>query len=350
MNGLAIHEDLNHVLFMGALYSPQTAPDIQQLLDNNQERQMELRVIAPRLSPRRFNKLWIEGSAVNNPRETLVEQARNMARFTRLFKGPLRSGDQVKITGLTTGSTQIELNGITLGHIDHPEFFNLLLRVWIGSVPLSSKFREQLLTDDVIDTGLLQQFNDVQPDANRNGIIAQWHAPDLPQSEPQTKPEIVAKTELAVAPEIKATPTKPTLASPKKVETTTAEPTRQETVAATINEPAPEQDDTQDEEAIAQALLAQQLYQSELIRKTYKHVSYPSRAVDRGQQGNVRVEVTVDRSGRITGLKELESSRYRLLNKAAVASVKKAAPFPSIPESMTGEQFKFTLPIVFRLQ
>ena len=99
----------------------------------------------------------------------------------------------------------------------------------------------------------------------------------------------------------------------------------------------------------AESLLNRQLYHSQLLKWTYKYIRYPKRAVSRGHEGSVRVAVVIDRDGNVKNVSEVESSKYSTLNREALGAVNRAIPFPAIPEGIEGEEFAFSLPIVFRL-
>ena len=96
--------------------------------------------------------------------------------------------------------------------------------------------------------------------------------------------------------------------------------------------------------------LAQRDYTPLVVAQIYKAIRYPNRAADKNQQGTVRIGVTIDRSGHLISAVTTHESRYRLLNQAALKAVKKAAPFPELPEAMKADSFEVNLPITFRLQ
>ena len=91
------------------------------------------------------------------------------------------------------------------------------------------------------------------------------------------------------------------------------------------------------------------LYRSKLLKKVYVNIIYPAIAIDLNWEGNVMLQVTVDRQGRVTQTRFDSKSKYEALNKAALHAVTQSTPFYTIPEELTGEQFEFTLPIKFRL-
>ncbi|GAB3092789.1 TonB family protein [Aestuariicella hydrocarbonica] len=388
LNGLSVHKELNKEAFIGALYTDSLSSNANELLNSSGRKRLELRVTAKRLSSRRLNSMWIEGMAINNPPQLLTAQANNMVAFTSLVKRSLKAGDVLSIRG--AGNTvAVTLNDTKLGSIESADFFNMILRTWIGNVPLSSDFRDGLLTAGDVNNDLLAQFENIKPSAARVNAIANWGNPQAASADQQvastktetnankpdpdlsasmaapalTGPSLIEKPKIiASAPKIapkapakekQAAPVKPATvakapAQPKKV----AKPA----VAAKQAEPMDEDfdDDSFDEEdsgpaLTAESLLSRQLYHSNLLKWTYQYIRYPKRAIARGQEGSVRVAVVIDRDGNLKNVAEVESSKHDMLNREALKAVERATPFPKMPDGIDGNEFAFSLPIQFKL-
>lgn len=91
------------------------------------------------------------------------------------------------------------------------------------------------------------------------------------------------------------------------------------------------------------------IYRSNLLKKTYQHVIYPSSAIDRNQQGDVILKLTISRDGKIQQVDYNKRADFSSLNKAATRAVKNATPYPSAPKHLYGESFEVIMPIKFRL-
>jgi len=377
LNGLAAHKELGKEMFLGALYTDQLSGSASELLHDSGDKRLELRITAKRLSSRRLNSLWIEGMAINIPGSQLAAQAENMVGFTNMLRGKrLKQGDIISISSAAGEGTLVELNGVRVGQLESDTFSSLLLSTWIGSVPLSSEFREGLLLAGDIPDERLARFEAIAPSAERRQQVAQWSAPkaQLAKASRVSKPA-ATKTPDITAPSIAA----PTLAAPSITTPVAAAPALPEPAQALaqtteiappatgsstplVNTNADQledellddefgDDDLEDSAPLltAESLLSRQRFHSSLLKWTYKHIRYPNRAIDRGQEGSVRIAVIIDRNGEVIESTELESSRFSTLNKAAMRAVKKASPFPAMPDEIAGEQFAFSLPIMFKL-
>ena len=95
--------------------------------------------------------------------------------------------------------------------------------------------------------------------------------------------------------------------------------------------------------------MARQFYVSDLLKKIRTNTRYPKRALERNQAGSVRISVVVNRTGNIIRTSLLEGSQYEQLNEAALEAINQSAPFPPIPETVSGNSFEFTVPTTFTL-
>jgi periplasmic protein TonB len=369
LNGIGVHQELGREIFIGALFSESLSNDPGTLLRNQQPMRMELKIVSPEgITARRFSRLWIEGLAVNSKAEALMAQADNTVAFDAMFKGRLVPNDYVKISHTPGKGVSVTLNDVLLGTIKDENFFSMLLATWIGSVPLSSDYRDSLLKVGDVNTTLRARFSTIAPSSARVAEVRDWAqggeliAQNVKSSTPvkstAAKSSARAKEELVVErPEIKL-PTveieKPTLDVPAPAAQVAASAAASSVAAkpVAVTQPAPAKVEEEEDEGpalTAQTLLARQFYVSDAIKKIRSKTKYPQRALDRGQAGNVRVAVVIDRNGNILNTNILENSAYEMLNKEALDAVKRSAPFPALPDAISGARFEFTVPMRWTL-
>lgn len=367
LNGIGVHQELGQEVFIGALYSESLSNDADTLINNNQPMRMELKIVAPDgLTTRRFSRMWIEGMAVNSKADALTAQADNMVTFDGLFKGRFLKNDFIVFTNVPGKGIDIAVNGIVLGNIKDNAFFPMLLSTWIGKIPLSSDYRDSLLKVGDVDTNLRSRFTTITPTATRATEIKAWaglqvEVKDTKTAEPastkasaNTKVDavVIAKTDLPKMdiPTIE----KPALDVPAPA-TQAEKPTLSTAASAAPTSPVViaaakiEEEEDEGPALTAQSLLARQFYVSDAIKKIRSKTRYPQRALDRGQAGNVRIAIVIDRDGNILGTNILETSKFELLNKEALEAIKRAAPFPELPAEMPGARFEFSVPMRWTL-
>ncbi|ABD81772.1 TonB family protein [Saccharophagus degradans] len=382
LNGVATQSELGKEQFIAGLFTSTLASEAKDVLVAQEDKRMQIRVTADRLSTRRFKRLWIEGMAINASSSELQKHAQHMADFSNMLKIKLMAGDIFTID--RTGSTVlISLNGAQLGQIPDPAFFDLLLRTWIGPVPLSSDFKQNMLVAGNVNSGLITRFESTRPSDERIAAVEDAVKARAKQAEAQEddstpkvavaktdiKPKIEAPVAIAPPPKIAApsgalgesktvsTP-KPEPAKPKPQEPEPAPKVEEKPKIAAITPPPPEtlldeeslEDEEDDLDFTAESLLSQQLYIAKLKRWSSSKLKYPSRAASRGHEGNVRLSIVIDRSGKVKKVEVIEAAEYSSLTKEAQNAVERANPFPPMPEDVKGDTFLFTLPVVFQLQ
>lgn len=74
---------------------------------------------------------------------------------------------------------------------------------------------------------------------------------------------------------------------------------------------------------------------------------YPERARARGITGSATVEITLDRSGRLVGLRLAESSGSAILDEAALHAARSVGRFPAAPPERPGPRLVYTAPMRF---
>ena len=76
---------------------------------------------------------------------------------------------------------------------------------------------------------------------------------------------------------------------------------------------------------------------------------YPKSAMKSKRQGVLNVQFTILKDGQLGNVRLITKTEYPELNRAAMAAVKKAAPFAGIPDSIIGQSLSFIVPIKFRV-
>lgn len=374
LNGIGVHQELGREVFIGALYSESLSNDADTLMNNVQPMRMELKIVAPDgLTTRRFSRMWIEGMAVNARADALTAQADNMVKFDGLFKGRFLKDDVISFSNNPGSGVDIAVNGVLLGNIEDNVFFSMLLSTWIGKIPLSSDYRDSLLKVGDVDSGLRGRFSVIAPTASRTTEIKSWTTPQVEVAAAESssaKSSASAKVAAAVAgTAVVATELpkldvpvidKPALDIPKPaIQSESPASVPAVTAAAASVAAAPvaaiaaakvEEEEEEDGPALtAQSLLARQFYVSDAIKIIRGKTKYPSRALERGQAGSVRVALVIDRQGNVLGTNLLESSKFDLLNKEALEAIKRVDPFPVLPADIAGSRFEFTIPMRWTL-
>lgn len=365
LNGVAIYTELGQEQYIAGLYTSTLSSAQREVLTSNEEKELQVRILANSISSRAFKKMWIEGLAINANSRELEAHSQNMAKFSNMLKIRLLRGD-VFTMQRSLNDVTIILNGSTVGKINDPSFFDILIRAWIGSVPLSTEFRQALLSGGEMEPDLVSRFQTTQPSASRIAAISAGLGSIGISSTNTTT--LAVKDEPTPAPK-KATPVPKKAAPAPKKATPKPKPKPKPKVVEKVVKPVePPQlllgptdgalldssifDITEEDvEYTAESLLVQQLYIAKLKKWSQRFLKYPVMAQKRGQQGSVRLSVTIDDDGKVLSTEILEAAKHPVLTEAAVTAVESASPFPRIPPSILiqGDTFIFSLPVAFVL-
>lgn len=102
--------------------------------------------------------------------------------------------------------------------------------------------------------------------------------------------------------------------------------------------------------APAWAPTARVRYEELLFAWMNRHKEYPMLAQRRGLEGRGSLRVRIGRDGRVLERVLVSSTGQPVLDQAALDMVRRANPFPAVPEGYAGPSFEFVAPIEYRLR
>ncbi|MEP9373446.1 TonB family protein [Mesorhizobium sp. KR1-2] len=88
-------------------------------------------------------------------------------------------------------------------------------------------------------------------------------------------------------------------------------------------------------------------YSGKIVAKLRQALRYPAQARRQGVHGETLVSFVVAADGRVSSIRMVGSSGSTVLDKAALDAVRRAAPFPPIPEAAGRSSWNFTVPLAF---
>jgi TonB family protein len=290
--------------------------------------------------------------AINNSAALLTEQADNMVKFDGLFKGRFAPNDTIAFTSEPGKGVNITINDVLLGNIASDKFFSMLLRTWVGKVPLSSDYKDDILKNGNVSAELKSRFDKIKPSKERTTEVAGWSkiksAADLAAEKEKEKEAKEAATKSSSASSVDSAKQLATQKA-EQAKTEAAKLAAQKTATPVVTATAAANDDDEKPALTAQTLLARQFYVSDQLKKVYANVRYPKKALEREQSGSVRLTIVINRQGNLISASIAQASEFEILNEAALEAVNKTT-FTAIPDAITGATFEFNAPLRFTLQ
>ncbi len=92
-----------------------------------------------------------------------------------------------------------------------------------------------------------------------------------------------------------------------------------------------------------------QRFAQDVRRKIESRKRYPLAARKSMTEGRVGVKMTILKDGQLERTEIIESSGYAILDKAALESVRRSAPFPPFPEEVERKRVQMNIYLVFKI-
>jgi protein TonB len=87
-----------------------------------------------------------------------------------------------------------------------------------------------------------------------------------------------------------------------------------------------------------------------ISKQLERNKSYPAAAQKRGETGVVELAFSIDREGHVLSSEIVKGSGSAALDQEALATVRRAQPFPAPPGGFDGEKFSFNVPVKFNIR
>jgi protein TonB len=166
-----------------------------------------------------------------------------------------------------------------------------------------------------------------------------------PKSKPVPEPEL---REIPPEPKLPVNLNfKPAVTKPPPVKTT-PEPVEMPKPVSEIIPPAPTKLPMKSSTTPADVIATAQ-YEQLLVAWLEKHKKYPRRAKRLRIEGEGKLRILIDRTGRLQNVTLEQPTGNRLLDRATLEMAHRAAPFPPMPESDSRGKLEFIVPVAFVL-
>lgn len=133
---------------------------------------------------------------------------------------------------------------------------------------------------------------------------------------------------------------KPEKAAPKPVPAASASKTE-------AKRPAKTQAGSGASGAAAASPGAEAAYGRKLLAHIERRKRYPAAARAANATGSVRLSISIDRNGQLRGARVTGGSGHKILDEEALATARRAAPYPAPPDSVGGKSYSFSVTLRF---
>ncbi|MET0029335.1 MAG: chalcone isomerase family protein [Candidatus Thiodiazotropha sp.] len=144
LNGTGIREKFFFDIYLIALYLQQPQQQVDMLLLNEAPVHIDMTILYSEIGQEKFASGWEEGFTANLSDQQLSEVRERLDQFKGLF-GNQSSGDHIELDYIPGLGTRVRIKGQERGVIPGWDFFQALLKVWLGDAPVSRSLKSGLL-------------------------------------------------------------------------------------------------------------------------------------------------------------------------------------------------------------
>lgn len=131
--------------YIGKLYVENPATDADILIEADEYKRMVFKVVLKRISGRRIAKAMYDALQLNVTREEAVLLEQRLQLLVTMFDSSLKKGQESYLEWVPSEGSRIVLNGKVKGIIPGKDFYDAIMKIWIGDNPVGSTFKRQVL-------------------------------------------------------------------------------------------------------------------------------------------------------------------------------------------------------------
>mgnify|MGYP003384241688 CR=1 FL=1 len=146
LNGASLRElYLLIETYAGALYLENTSHDAAEIIESIQYKKMVFHVLMKKVSARRLSNALEEALVLNISKEQYSQIQPAVEQMLSYFTGNILKGETVEFNYIPGKGTDVIISGALQGRIKGKEYFDSMLKVWIGEYPVTREFKNQVL-------------------------------------------------------------------------------------------------------------------------------------------------------------------------------------------------------------
>lgn len=146
LNGAGIRKKFFMDIYIGALYLPARTPDADAILSDTGPASVLMHFLISEVSKKKITGGWDDGLRKNHTEEEMRALVPRLEQFNSYFH-TVRKGDTIRIDYQPGTGTTVRINGQMRGVVEGNDFFRSLLRIWLGSKPVSKALKLGMLGD-----------------------------------------------------------------------------------------------------------------------------------------------------------------------------------------------------------
>ena len=144
LNGAGVREKFFMDIYVGALYLEKSMHDPDAILADTGYASVLMHFIYSEVDRNKITAGWTDGLTANLPSARMQAIRPRLEKFNTLFRTVVK-GDVIRIDYVPDSGTQVRINGEWRGSVEGNDFFRDLLRIWLGTEPISKSLKHDML-------------------------------------------------------------------------------------------------------------------------------------------------------------------------------------------------------------
>ncbi|MDH5407170.1 MAG: chalcone isomerase family protein [Gammaproteobacteria bacterium] len=144
LNGAGVRTKFVFNIYVGALYLKKKSDKVDAILKMPGQKRIAMHFLYEEVAKEKLVDGWIDGFKNNNNAETFKALQERLNQFNKLFV-TMKKGDVIYLDYLPGIGTEVRFNDDLKGMIPGEDFFQALLKVWLGENPADDSLKRGML-------------------------------------------------------------------------------------------------------------------------------------------------------------------------------------------------------------
>jgi hypothetical protein len=144
LNGAGIRKKFFMKIYVGALYLTVKQMNVSEILADPRAKRITMSFLYKEVSAERQVEGWNNGFRDNNSAEELEKLQDRINQFNLLFT-VIRRGEVIRLDYMPEEGTHVWVNDTLRGTIPGEDFYQALLKIWLGPKPAEEELKDAML-------------------------------------------------------------------------------------------------------------------------------------------------------------------------------------------------------------
>jgi hypothetical protein len=146
LNGAAVRNYYYMIdTYVGLMYLERPSQFANEVIIDDSHKRMVYHILMKKVSGRRIAKALYEAMQLNVSKEEAIALEDRLNRLVKMFDTKMVRGDSGIVDYIPGLGTRITIKNEVKGIIPGKDFYDALLKIWIGENPVSHAFKKQIL-------------------------------------------------------------------------------------------------------------------------------------------------------------------------------------------------------------